>query len=150
MAQLCVGSTRLCTISPSSVSRSTSWSAPSELSDRALETAKGVRSLLQDIIAPSVGRLDAEVEALSDRCERLADEIKENRNAYQALLAHLGEQLMSLSSRIAKLEGRSEGLKAELVAVLQTEIMKASQRSSALEPPRLLPSDGDSAAVSAP
>jgi chromosome segregation ATPase len=104
-----------------SASRSDVWSTISELSDRALETAKGLRSLLQDILAPSVGRLDAKVEALTDRCERLADEIKENRNAHQALLAYLSDQLASLGNRIGKLEGRAEGLKAELVAVLQME-----------------------------
>jgi uncharacterized small protein (DUF1192 family) len=117
------------------------------LSDRALETAKGLRSLLQDILAPSVGRLDAKVEALTDRCERLADEIKENRNAHQALLAYLSDQLASLGNRIGKLEGRTEGLKAELVAVLQMEILKASQKSSSSPEPesqRLLPPEGDS------
>jgi len=122
-----------------------SWSATSELSDRALDTAKGVRSLLQDILAPSVGRLNAKVEALTDRCERLADEVKENRSAHQALLAHLNDQLASLGNRIGKLEGRSEGLRAELVAVLQSEILKASQRSSPQsEPQRLLASGEDS------
>jgi flagellar motility protein MotE (MotC chaperone) len=108
------------------------------LSDKALEAAKGLRSLLQDILAPSVGRLDARVEALTDRCERLADEVKENRHAHQALLSHLHEQLASLGDRIAKLEGRSEGMKAELVAVLQTEILRASQK------PVLPPKPGES------
>jgi chromosome segregation ATPase len=113
------------------------------LSDRALDTAKGVRSLLQDILAPSLGKLEARVEALAERCERLADEIKENRNAHQALLAYLNEQLASLGNRIGKLEGRSEGLKTELVAVLQMEILKASQRSSPQPEPQRLLSPGE-------
>lgn len=102
------------------------------MSDRALETIKGLRGLLEDILAPSVGRLDVRVEALSESYDQLAAEVKESREAHQALMAHVGEQLSTLHGRIGRLEGRSDGLKSELTAVLQVEVLKLAQR---LQPP---------------
>ena len=66
------------------------------MSDRALETFKGLRGLLEDILAPTVGRLEVRLAALGERCDRMASDIKENRAAHEALLRHLTEQLAIL------------------------------------------------------
>lgn len=97
------------------------------MSDRALETFKGLRGLLEDILAPTVGRLDIRVAALGERCDRLASEIKENRTAHEALLRNLSEQLATLNGRLSKLEGRTDGMKSELTVTLQLEMLKIAQ-----------------------
>jgi uncharacterized protein YhaN len=68
------------------------------------------------------------MENLGRRCEDLSDEIRQNREEQKALLAHLNEQIATINSRLGRLEGRSDGLKSELTAVLQMEILKAAQR----------------------
>jgi hypothetical protein len=80
------------------------------LSDRALETFKGLRGLLEDILAPTVGRLEVRVAALGERCDRMASEIQENRIAHEALLRDLTVQLASLNARLSRLEGRTDGM----------------------------------------
>ncbi len=97
------------------------------MSDRALETLKGLRGLLEDILAPTVGRLDVRVTALGERCDRLASEIKENRASHEALLRNLSEQLAALNGRLSKLEGRADGMKSELTMALQLEMLKIAQ-----------------------
>jgi predicted nuclease with TOPRIM domain len=112
------------------------------------ENLSGLRGLLEDLLAPRVGRLDARVEFLSERCEKLADEIRETREAHQALLAHLNEQLTVLHGRLGKLEGRADGLKSELTAAVQIEIFKMAQRAQGFPGGRqesLLPSSLDPA-----
>lgn len=94
------------------------------MSAKALEYAKGIRGLLEDILAPTVSRLEERVGALGERCERLASEIQENRGAHEALLRHLNEQLGSLNGRLSNLEGRTDGIKAELTLMLQVEMLK--------------------------
>jgi chaperonin cofactor prefoldin len=79
--------------------------------------------------------LDVRLEFLGKRCEELSDEIRELREAHKALLAHLNEQLATINSRLGRLEGRSDGLKSELTAVLQVEILKAAQRFQPPIPP---------------
>ena len=112
------------------------------------ESLSGLRGLLEDLLAPRVGRLDARVEFLGEPCEGLADEIRENREAHQALLAHLNEHLTLLHGRLGKLEGRADGLKSELTAVLQIEVFKMAQRAQGVPGNRqdpLLPSSFDPA-----
>jgi chromosome segregation ATPase len=98
------------------------------------ETISGLRSLLEDLLAPRVRGLEVEVASLGERCKELASGIRENREAHQALLANLSEQLGVINSRLGRLEGRSDGLKSELTAVLQIEILKAAQRFQPLPP----------------
>lgn len=101
------------------------------------EALSGLRSVLEDLLAPRVSRLDIQVELLGRRCDDLSDEIRDIREAHKALLAHLNEQLASINSRLGRLEGRSDGLKSELTAVLQIEILKAAQRfQPSLPPPK--------------
>jgi outer membrane murein-binding lipoprotein Lpp len=115
------------------------------LSDRTLEAVKGLRGLLEDILAPTVGRLDVKVEALSSSYNQLAAEIKENRQAHQALMTFVGEQFSTLNGRISHLEGRSDGLRSELTAALQVEILKLAQRRAfAAYSPEQLPADSGS------
>ena len=97
------------------------------MSDRALETFKGLRGLLEDILAPTVGRLEVKVAVLGERCDRMASEIKENRTAHEALLRNLTEQMANLSSRLSKLEGRTDGMKSELTLALQLEMLKITK-----------------------
>ncbi|MFL6194083.1 MAG: hypothetical protein ACJ75H_07925 [Thermoanaerobaculia bacterium] len=106
------------------------------------DTVTGLRCLLEDLLAPRVSRLDAKVEFLNERVERLAVEVQENRSAHQALLTRVGEELSDLHGRIGRLEGRSEGLKTELTAVLQMEILRMAQKAQTftrLRPEGLLP-----------
>lgn len=99
------------------------------------EAFSGLRNVLEDLLAPRVSRLDVRVELLGQRCDELSREIRESREAQKALLAHLNEQLVSINSRLGRLEGRSDGLKSELTAVLQVEILKAAQRFQPPLPP---------------
>ncbi|MEA2603301.1 MAG: hypothetical protein QOF89_4293 [Acidobacteriota bacterium] len=92
------------------------------------DTISGLRNLLEDLLTPRVRGLEVEVASLGERCTELASGIRENREAHQTLLANLSEQLAGINSRLGRLEGRSEGLKSELTAVLQVEILKAAQR----------------------
>jgi predicted nucleic acid-binding Zn-ribbon protein len=71
--------------------------------------------------------LEFEVASLGERCKKLESEIREDREAHQGLLTQFREQLAMLNSRIGWLEGRSEGLKSELTAVLRLETLKADQ-----------------------
>lgn len=91
------------------------------------ESFSSLRGLLEDLLAPRVSWLDARVEFLSEQCDQLADELRETREAHQALLAHLNEQLTLLHGRLGRLEGRADGLKSELTAVLQVEVFKMAQ-----------------------
>jgi hypothetical protein len=98
------------------------------------EAFSGLRSLIEDLLAPRVSQLDVKVEFLGARCEELSDDLRESREAHKALLAYLNEQLLAINSRISRLEGRSDGMKSELTAVLQMEILKAAQRFQPLPP----------------
>ena len=105
------------------------------MSDKTLAALKGLRGLLEDILAPTVGRLEVKVAALGERCEHLASEVKENRSAHLALLQHLPEQFSTLNSRLSKLEGRADGMKSELTAALQLEMLKIAQRFQSMQSP---------------
>jgi hypothetical protein len=98
------------------------------LSEKGLKTAGGLRGLVEDLLAPNLGRLEVKVEALGGRCDHLASEIQELWQAHRTLLTYVGEQLAAVNSRLGNLEGRSDGLKSELTAVLQLEILKATQK----------------------
>ena len=97
------------------------------MSGRTTETLKGFRGLLEDILAPTLGRLEVRVAGLAERLDRMAAETKEDLAAQEALLDRLGEQLAILNGRLSKLEGRTEGMKAELTIALQLEILKMAQ-----------------------
>jgi hypothetical protein len=117
------------------------------LSSQALDNLSGLRGFLEDLIAPSVSRLEVRVDTLGKRCDELSSEIKDLRDAHHRFVAYMGDQLAVLNSRIGHLEGRSDGLKSELTATLQFEILKASQRGNSFAPsrPAALPPAGDPA-----
>ena len=85
------------------------------------------------------------MDTLREQCDEMSGEIKEIREAHRQFVAYMAEQLAALNSRIGHLEGRSDGLKAELTATLQVEILKASQKNYLFRrKPGALPPAGDS------
>lgn len=97
------------------------------MSNKPLDTVQGLRGLLEDIVSPSIRQIQAEVSALRETCGRLGSEILEHRKAHRDFLVLIQEQISTLNTRIGRLEGRSEGLKEELTAALQLELLKASR-----------------------
>lgn len=82
---------------------------------------------------------------LAKRYDDLGANLSDLREAHRQFVAYMAEQLATLNSRIGHLEGRSDGLKAELTATLQIEILKASQKSYPVRRrPGALPPAGDS------
>ena len=97
------------------------------MSGSTIGSLKGFRGMLEDILAPTLGRLEVRVAGLAERLDRMAAETKADLAAQEALLRRVNEQLAILNGRLSKLEGRTEGMKSELTVALQLEILKMAQ-----------------------
>lgn len=96
-----------------------------------MDAVSSLRKLLEEIIAPSVRSLEEKVEQAGERARDLAGDIKEIRHEHRELLKLLNSELSSLKERVGRVEGRADGLKSELTAVLEAELVKAAQRYQA-------------------
>lgn len=70
----------------------------------------GIRRLLEDTLAPSVGRLDEKVLNLGRRCSELAKDVEKTNSQVLDLWKHL---LNKVEGRLSNVEGRLEGFKEE-------------------------------------
>jgi len=95
------------------------------------DTIGGIRRILQDLIAPEVGRLHERVASVSSECVRLGEDIKTNR----AEIKDIWGEIRKFGERIAKVEGRIENVKEEVVAKAILEFQRRSQPQST--PPAL-------------
>jgi uncharacterized protein YlxW (UPF0749 family) len=99
-----------------------------------------IRRFLEEILAPSVRSLDERMEQLRERNRELAAELKDIRRENLETVRFVHSELAGLKERVGRLEGRSEGLKSELTAVLESEMLKALHGSRMKALP--LPSEG--------
>ncbi|HEX9942178.1 MAG TPA: hypothetical protein VGG03_09190 [Thermoanaerobaculia bacterium] len=79
-----------------------------------------IRQLLQDLIAPAVGRIEERVGSLAGECVRLGGDLETNRGEIKELWQALSED----RERIARVEGRFDSVKEELVAKVQLELAR--------------------------
>lgn len=86
-----------------------------------------IRTLLQDLIAPTVGRIEERVGSLAGECVKLGKDIEINRGDIKELWQALAEH----RERIARVEGRFESVKEELVAKVQLELARRLSPPSA-------------------
>ncbi len=84
----------------------------------------GARQLIQDFLAPAVGRLDEKVANISDECVRLATEIERNRGE----IKDVWQAVRDSDEKVARAEGRLENVKTEVIATVKLEIMKQFQQ----------------------
>jgi chromosome segregation ATPase len=99
-----------------------------------------MREFLEEMLAPSVRSLDERMEQLRERNREIASELKDIRRENLETVRFMHSELASLKERVGRLEGRSEGLKSELTAVLESEMLKALHGSRVRALPQ--PSDG--------
>ncbi|HSL81950.1 MAG TPA: hypothetical protein VLF66_04190 [Thermoanaerobaculia bacterium] len=97
----------------------------------------GARQLVQDFLAPAVGRLEERIAGVSDECVRLAREIERNRGE----IKELWEATRDNSTKVARAEGRLESVKSEVIATVKLDLVKYFQSSNQRELP---PSSEDS------
>lgn len=90
-----------------------------------------VRQLLQDLIAPAVTRTEERVAHLAEACVSLGRDLESNRHDIKELWQAIADQ----RERIARVEGRFDSVKEELVAKVQLEL--ARRLPSASAPPAL-------------
>ena len=92
-----------------------------------LDAFTSLRRFVEELIAPSVRLLQEQVRQAGDRAKEASEEVHELRRENREILQFLHGELAHLKERVGKLEGRSEGLRAELTAVLEKEILKSVQ-----------------------
>jgi hypothetical protein len=83
-----------------------------------------LRSFLEELIAPSIRIVQEHVRFVGERGATTSEEVQELRVQVREMLQFMNGELASLKERVGRLEGRSEGLRSELTAVLENEILK--------------------------
>jgi hypothetical protein len=99
-----------------------------------------LRAFLEELIAPSIRTVQEHVRFVGERGALTAEEVQDLRQQIRDMLQLMNSELASLKERVGRLEGRSEGLRSELTAVLESEILKALHGSRMKALPQ--PSDG--------
>ena len=80
--------------------------------------------MLQDLIAPQVGRIEERVAALSDATVRLGDDIKDNC----AQIKDIWGSLADSREHMKRIDNRMDGLKNEIGAEVKLEIIRQYSR----------------------
>lgn len=96
-----------------------------------------IRQLLQDLIAPEVGRISTTVGFIAQDCTRLGEDIKNNQDEIKEIWKTIG----NVKETVARMDGRVENLKEEVVAKLQVQVERWVRSSN--PSPSLLPEPTD-------
>jgi hypothetical protein len=103
-----------------------------------------LRAFLEELIAPSIRTVQEHVRFVGERGATTSEEVQELRGQMREMLQFMNSELASLKERVGRLEGRSEGLKSELTAVLESEMLKALHGSRMKALPLSSEGGGDS------
>ena len=93
-----------------------------------MDAFSSFRRFVEDLVAPSNRVLEEKVRQLGERTAEIAEGAADGRRENRELLQFLNGELAALKERISRLEGRSDGLKSELSAILENELLKAIHR----------------------
>ena len=96
-----------------------------------MDAFSSLRRFVEDLVAPSNRVLEEKVRQLGERTLEIAEGAAEARRENREFLQFMHGELAALKERIGRLEGRSDGLKSELSAILEMEILKAVHRLQA-------------------
>jgi len=96
----------------------------------------GARRLLEDILTPSLGRLEERIGALSDRCIDLGAAVERNRDEIRSIWRYLRDTVSELRQGMGRLDGRVENLHEEIAAKVKLSLVEHFGRTQAKKLPR--------------
>lgn len=97
----------------------------------------GVRRLLEDILTPSLGRLEERIGALTARCSDLGAAVETNREEIRGIWSYLRDTMAEVRQGMGRLEGRVENVHEEITAKVKLSLIEhfAQERRQRRFPP---------------